>query len=226
MKQGYLGAVIALAMMGNGAQAANAVLSAPGATTSSVGGFTVYWTGSKLQVKSGARVVWESNPGESFVRAGTQAMLATENRGSFTVSENIQSQCTDQTITSFTQSTTEVVFKGRLTGNALCASGYTLSFRQPLAGHLQFTLSFDNAAVNYSELAYASVAGERFHGFGEQFSLLDLKGQAVPVLSQEGGVGRGHQPISGAVNLGSPGSAGGPLTTYYAVPQYITHFVK
>lgn len=226
MKQAALGAAMALAMMGSGAQAANAVLSAPGATTRSVGGFTVYWTGSKLQVLSASRVIWESTPGESFVRAGTQAMDATENRGSFTVAENLLSQCTDQTITSFTQSATEVVFKGRLSGAAACATGYTLAFRQPLAGHLQFTLSFDNAAVNYSELVYASVAGERFHGFGEQFSLLDLKGQAVPILSQEGGVGRGHQPISGAVTLGSPGSAGGPLTTYYAVPQYITNTAK
>ncbi|MDO8331141.1 MAG: alpha-glucosidase [Fluviicoccus sp.] len=226
MKPQYLGWVITLAMCGHEALAANTILRSPSATTGAVGGFNVFWTGSRLQVKSGARIVWESNAGESFVRAGTHAMRAPEGRGSFIVSENIRSQCADQTITSFTQSATDVVVKGRLTGSALCATGYTLSFRQPLAGHLQFTLSFDNAAVNYSELAYASVAGERFHGFGEQFSLLNLKGHAVPVLTQEGGIGRGHPIISPAVSLLSPGSAGGPMTTYYAVPQYITSTAK
>ncbi|MCB1660536.1 MAG: hypothetical protein KDI39_20125, partial [Pseudomonadales bacterium] len=208
------------------ANAANAMTTVPAATTSTVGAFTILWTGSRLQVKNGTRVIWESVTNESFVRAGTHSLDAHELRGSFDVKENINSQCTDQSITSFTQSGTEVVFKGRLTGNAACTTNYTLSFTQPLTGHLRYKLSFDNASVNYSELAYSSSSSERFHGFGEQFSILDLKGKVVPVLSEEGGVGRGHQPISGAVNLGSAGAAGNELTTYYAVPQYITNTNK
>jgi alpha-glucosidase (family GH31 glycosyl hydrolase) len=202
------------------------LLAAPAATTSSVGAFTVLWTGNRLQVKNGTRVIWESVANESFVRAGTQQLDAHELRGSFTVNENIATQCTDQTISSFTQNGTEVVFKGRLTGNTACATNYTLTFTQPITGHLRFKLNIDNSAVNYSELAYSSTADERFHGFGEQFSVLNMKGKTVPVLSEEGGVGRGHQPITAAVNLGSKGAAGNELTTYYAVPQYITNTNK
>jgi alpha-glucosidase (family GH31 glycosyl hydrolase) len=208
------------------ANAANTIISAPAATTSSVGAFTVLWTGNRLQVKNGTRVIWESVANESFVRAGTQQLDAHELRGSFTVNENIATQCTDQTISSFTQNGTEVVFKGRLTGNTACATNYTLTFTQPITGHLRFKLNIDNSAVNYSELAYSSTADERFHGFGEQFSVLNMKGKTVPVLSEEGGVGRGHQPITAAVNLGSKGAAGNELTTYYAVPQYITNTNK
>lgn len=227
MNKTMLGLMISLSAMGvEQANAANAIIAAPAATTSSVGAFTVLWTGNRLQVKNGTRVIWESMANESFVRAGTQQLDAHELRGSFSVNENITAQCTDQSINSFTQNGSEVVFKGRLTGSASCATNYTLTFMQPMTGHLRFKLSFDNAAVNYSELAYSSNSSERFHGFGEQFSILDLKGQVVPVLSQEGGVGRGHQPISAAVNLGSAGAAGNELTTYYAVPQYITNTNK
>lgn len=227
MKKTTLTMMIALSSLAiDSAYATNAVLSAPSATTSTLGGFTALWTGNRLQIKSGSRVIWESVAAESFLRAGTQQLDAHELRGSFTTTENIVTQCTDQTITSFTQSTTEIVFKGRLSGNAACATGYVLTFTQPLTGHLKFRVTFDNPAVNYSELAYSSSADERFHGFGEQFSVLNMKGKTVPVLSQEGGVGRGHQPISAAVNLGSKGAAGDELTTYYAVPQYITNTNK
>jgi alpha-glucosidase (family GH31 glycosyl hydrolase) len=222
-----LSLMIAMSAIGVGqVNAANTIISAPAATTSSVGAFTVLWTGNRLQVKNGTRVIWESVANESFVRAGTQQLDAHELRGSFTVNENIATQCTDQTISSFTQNGTEVVFKGRLTGNTACATNYTLTFTQPITGHLRFKLNIDNSAVNYSELAYSSTADERFHGFGEQFSVLNMKGKTVPVLSEEGGVGRGHQPITAAVNLGSKGAAGNELTTYYAVPQYITNTNK
>ena len=36
------------------------------------------------------------------------------------------------------------------------------------------------------------------------------------MLAQEGGIGRGHQPISAAVNLASKGSAGSEESTYFA----------
>lgn len=227
MNKTTLSLMIAMSAIGVGqVNAANTIISAPAATTSSVGAFTVLWTGNRLQVKNGTRVIWESVANESFVRAGTQQLDAHELRGSFTVNENIATQCTDQTISSFTQNGTEVVFKGRLTGNTACATNYTLTFTQPITGHLRFKLNIDNSAVNYSELAYSSTADERFHGFGEQFSVLNMKGKTVPVLSEEGGVGRGHQPITAAVNLGSKGAAGNELTTYYAVPQYITNTNK
>jgi alpha-glucosidase len=202
--------------------AANTITAAPSPVAASSGDFTVSWTGSRLQVTRAGRVLWRSTDGASFVRAGTHALQAEENRGSFIVEENIQSQCTDQAIASVGYASAGIQVSGTLSGSAACATDYTVTFNEVRPGHLQFAVQFSNPAVNYTELAYYADPDARFHGFGEQFSYLDLNGQAVPVLSQEGGVGRGHQPISGAVELGSAGSAGGPLTTYYAVPHYIT----
>jgi hypothetical protein len=55
--------------------------------------------------------------------------------------------------------------------------------------------------LNRVLLTYASHAGERFFGFGEQFSCFDLKGRRVPIMVQEQGLGRGDQPITAAANL-------------------------
>jgi hypothetical protein len=111
MKKTTLSLMMTLSLLGvEPAFASNAVLAAPAATTSSLGGFTALWTGNRLQIKSGSRVIWESVAAESFLRAGTQQLDAHELRGSFTTTENIVSQCTDQTITSFTQSSPRKLF--------------------------------------------------------------------------------------------------------------------
>lgn len=55
--------------------------------------------------------------------------------------------------------------------------------------------------LNRVLLTYASEAGEKFYGFGEQFSCFDMKGKRVPIMVQEQGIGRGDQPITMAANL-------------------------
>mgnify|MGYP002775020628 CR=1 FL=1 len=55
--------------------------------------------------------------------------------------------------------------------------------------------------LNRVVITYAAEEDERFFGFGEQFSYLNLKGRRVPIMVQEQGLGRGDQPITAAVNL-------------------------
>jgi len=209
------------------AQAANSLApGAPGPGTRQVGGFSITWTGNHLAVTAGGRQVWNSTANASFVRAGTQELRANELRGSFSVGENVTSQCTDQSVASITGTRSSTVITGRVSGDQRCESNYVLTFQQARQGHLRFTLNFDNPAVNYSELAYASTPTEHFYGFGEQFSVLNMKGQQVPILSTEGGIGRGLPIITDIVNIGSPGAGGTPFTTYYAVPQYLTNTNK
>ena len=166
-------------------------------TAASAGGFTVAWTGSQVSMAAGGRIVWDTAAGVSFVRGGTQQLRAAEQRGSFSVDERVGSRCTDQTVQSVAVSGASVLISGRVSGDPRCESEYRLSFRQVRTGHLQFTLRFANPAVNLSELVYASDPSERIFGFGEQFTILNMKGQQVPILSQEGGVGRGLQPGHG-----------------------------
>ena len=67
---------------------------------------------------------------------------------------------------------------------------------------------------------------ERFFGFGEQFSYLDHKGNEVPILSQEQGIGRGRPAISNAVELVADGAGGDSYTTYCALPFYVTNYSR
>ncbi|MCG8671181.1 MAG: alpha-glucosidase, partial [Pseudomonadales bacterium] len=186
-------------------------------------GFNAEWDEQQLTLKHGNNIVWQSKSGLAVVVGGVHHLEAEENRGSFIVEENIQSLCESQIIDNVRVVDNELLVTGSVSGAVECESDFTLTFQQVLPGHLQFHLQFDNPRINYSQLNYASTTDERFYGFGEQYTHLNLKGKAVPVLSEEGGVGRGRDLISAPVSLVSPGSGGNELTTYYAVPQYITN---
>lgn len=61
---------------------------------------------------------------------------------------------------------------------------------------------FENCReINRVWFTYSSKEDERFYGFGEQFSQMDLKGKRVPIFVQEQGIGRGDQPITFAANV-------------------------
>ncbi len=199
--------------------------------TFQIGEFNAAWDNRQLRIEHSDRIIWESkntvdSETPSFIAAGIHALHAEEKRGSFLIEEHIQSLCDEHQITSVTQQEEQLTIIGHVSGAIDCESNFTLTFQEIQAGHLQFQLSFTNPAINLSRLTYQSTKEERFHGFGEQYTLLNLKGQDVPILSQEGGVGKGRQLISAPVNLVSPGSGGNTLTTYYAVPHYITNTLR
>jgi hypothetical protein len=60
------------------------------------------------------------------------------------------------------------------------------------------------------------------HGFGEQYSVWDMRGRIVPLLVSEQGVGRGLQPLSRELDVITHGAAGNWHTTYASLPHYIT----
>ena len=70
-------------------------------------------------------------------------------------------------------------------------------------------------------MTYASSPEERFFGFGAQYTYLDMKGREVPIFIQEGGIGRGAQPITWAADWRA-GAGGTPYTSYASVPHYVT----
>lgn len=196
--------------------------SEPVGVTYAVGEFVVRQLVDRIRIEHSGREIWASVPGESWVSVGVHELEAEEIRGSFEVDEHIRAVCDQLVSLDISEQDSAVVMVGRLTGVTACETDFTFTLQQPLPGHLQFHLQADNPAVNLTRLHYASTADERFHGFGEQYTHLNLKGHEVPVLSEEGGVGRGRDVIAAAVNLVSPGSSGTEYTTYYAVPQYIT----
>ena len=175
-----------------------------------------------LQVEQGGKIRWASAAGAGWVAGGYQELAMHEQRGSFRWQDNIRARCEAEGIPRLETSDVGVTVRGNLAGDARCSGNWAMTFRQAAPGQLRFELTFANPAVNLAILRGASHAGERFYGFGEQFSHLDLKGHEVPVISQEGGVGRGHPVLSPLIDTFSPGSAGNAYSTYYAAPVYMT----
>lgn len=50
-----------------------------------------------------------------------------------------------------------------------------------------------------------------------------MKGQKVPVITSEGGVGRGLEPLTFILNKFNHNQGGSPLTTYAPTYSYITN---
>lgn len=72
--------------------------------------------------------------------------------------------------------------------------------------------------------ATASPPDERLVGFGNMPSVLDLKNASFTVIAQENGLGRGDEPISTLINVGTQtaGASGDRYTTYSAVPMWLS----
>lgn len=148
---------------------------------------------------------------------------ATEHQGSFDIKENMGQRCQEARFDSAMANGRTLSLSGDF---ADCPSlRFTLNFCQPEAGHLRFELTVDDTRYNLIGLRTASDGGERIYGMGEQFphNTLNLKGRQIPVLAQEGGIGRGHIPISPSVELASPGSSGSEESSYYAAAHYLTN---
>lgn len=62
---------------------------------------------------------------------------------------------------------------------------------------------------------------ERYYGFGEQFTHLEMTGKKVPIWVQEQGIGRGDATVSFFTSLA--GVKGSAFTTYAPMPVFITN---
>lgn len=69
-------------------------------------------------------------------------------------------------------------------------------------------------------MRFATTPDEHFYGFGEQFSHIDCKGQEVPIVCEEGGIGRGDP---GPKILKILGVDGEMFSSYAPVPHFVTN---
>ena len=87
---------------------------------------------------------------------------------------------------------------------------------------LRFSFSIpaiDNKYINTVRFAFNSDEDEEIYGMGIQNSVWNFKGHSVPLLSAEGGVGRGLEPISSSKGI----DAGTSTTSYGPALSFITN---
>ncbi len=168
-----------------------------------------------------ARELWSTRENEAFVIGAIGEAEFEEERGSFTINETIDDISTEQSIANISYSSEELTITGTLTASNH-STDYTIVFNDNnLSDGISINVTLSDDQFNRIYLDYKSQQSEQYFGFGEQFTHFNHKGNRVPVLVQEQGIGRGDidNPL---INLVLGSAVGNEYTTYVAVPQYIS----
>jgi alpha-glucosidase len=169
--------------------------------------------------------VWASVRGRAFVAAAVGQARVRERRGHVHIADRARLRFTRQTLDSLAADGDAVVAAGTLRGPRGATATYTLRLAPAAADQLRFELTVaagpGSPAPNRCALAGAAARGERFFGFGAQFSRLDMAGARLPVIVGEQGIGRGLQPLTLLAELRA-GAGGAWHSSYAAVPHFIS----
>ena len=174
--------------------------------------------------------MFASQKGRSFISAGKGKAEFHESRGSFTLSDELQSICKKQTINSIIARDNVLIVIGELDTEPphreACQIHYQVILTDKGDGKLNFESKFiqNHFSYNRTYLHFDAPKDEQYFGFGMQFTYANMKGRKLPILVQEQGVGRGLQPISiGAEITNGKGVAGSWHSSYGGVPQFLTN---
>jgi alpha-glucosidase len=176
------------------------------------GGFSV------THEASPERTLLASPTGASAIAAFRVADTIAESNGSFTLDEDVATRCDSLGGVTISASESEVSVRGELACGDDRAQAI-LRFKEESVASLAFSLALEGEALPFNQVALvqAATADERYVGFGEQFSFVDLRGHAFPILVQEQGIGRAGTL---ATTLGVSG--GTQYSTYAPMPYFLS----
>lgn len=192
-----------------------------------LGIFTVHWENStaqsaNLHITKENKTIWSTAAGQNFIGGADITLEIVEDRGSIEIDENYLAQFSHQTITSIQEQGNSLVISGELNQKPDSSDKIAYKFSlQPESNHkINFNLEIVGANVNQAQLGYVTSSEEHFYGFGEQFSDIDGKGQLIPIVCEEGGIGRGDP---GPKTLKIIGVSGDRFSSYASVPHFLTN---
>lgn len=133
-----------------------------------------------------------------WIRATQGTAQVHESRGFFQIADQRSSYVDGGVVDRCEQIADRIVFSGALGDQAR----WMLELFEIDATQIGFRLKTDHPKFNRLQLLGASSPEQKIFGFGEQFTVLNMKGRVVPILSQEPGIGRGVQPLTYLLNLG------------------------
>ncbi len=147
-----------------------------------------------------------------------------EPEGSFAITDTVAASYGTPTIDAIDVARATATVSGRLSG-AAGAVGYTLAFTALSTTHLRFVVGVGGpgaSRITRIRLRIGSAADEGFFGFGQQLTFFNQKGNVLPILVQEHGVGRGRPIITHLVDLFANRGGGNPYVTECPAPHFIS----
>jgi len=190
-----------------------------------LGNFCFAWRlepeGPSLTITSKAEpeFIWSTPPGIPFLRTGQYRYSVNERHSSYKISHATEAMAF-QTVSEFSIDEELLI----ISGTVVTIDQITHPYRFEFKVLEQYGLAF-NCIVGqqggFIELLLALMEGQPLQGLGEQFTFMDARGHRVPLMTQEGGVGRGAWPISALVNMLAPGAQGHPFSSY--CPMAVCH---
>ena len=87
---------------------------------------------------------------------------------------------------------------------------------------VDFDLQVEDGHANRVYITASSPADEKVFGHGVQYTSVNHKNKRIPVFISEQGIGRGLQPITGALNAFAGGAGGNEFTSYGCKAQFMT----
>jgi alpha-glucosidase len=173
-------------------------------------------------------VLWETTAERPFLEAGIGEAQFQEHGnplGSFKVTDVVRVLKTFRRIESAQPiDASTVVLHGYLSDSQSNVI-FRLQFQAVAENQLQFKINIEGdegPSFNRLVLRHSSSAVERFYGFGHQLTYFDQKGNLLPILVQEHGIGRGLPVFTQLVNLIYDGAGGTPYLTEAPAPHFIT----
>jgi sulfoquinovosidase len=196
--------------------------------THAIGDFILQRSSEGLRVlhqHNPGRVLWESAADGDFIIAE----MATANirafgtpEGSYTIRDKVAESYGNPSIEAVDFASNRATVSGHLGGKP-ATIGFRLIFEAVSPSHLRFQIECPGEpAINRIRLRSASTTSEGFFGFGEQLTYFNQKGNILPILVQEHGVGRGRPIMTQAIDIFAQGGGRNPYVTEAPAPHFIS----